>query len=459
MSRTSRRTVRGGALLGSALSVVAAVLALPGSASAAFPDTPYPQVVLDHTLTTSPFVGSSVSMRDNEGSAYVPNDASLWLADDDGRKIYEVDPFTGALKRTIGDAVFTAAAQYGGGPLAGTWRDRDFESISYDAVNDTLYAFSGKCCTTSVLPTVFRLTRDQSGVFQVDSYQPLPAGSDFTGSAWNPADAQLYVGVNSDLRTYDYVTNTPGPTFQVPKLKKITGMTFSSSGADLYVTHADPMVSRVSWATKTLVSGWTFNLSSFGVVDARAVEIIGDKFWISDGYDFRPAGDPLSHAVFVFDVTPPPPDFNIVGNPGFEAGLSGWNNNGNAAATLEQVAGGQSGSYAARLTNTSTTASTLTLNDSPNWVTTTTAATYTAKVWVRSDTGVGSAVLQLREYSGSTLVRLTSTSVALSPTWQQLTVPIVPGAPGSSTLDLNVYAYKAAAGTNVYVDDVVLNIG
>jgi hypothetical protein len=458
MTTSTRRLLHAVALLGCVVSTLASIWVLQAPA-AAFPSTPYPQISLDHRLMTTPFSGSGVSMRDDEGSAYVPRDNSLWLADDDGRKLYEVDPDTGVLKRTIGEAVLTASTQYGGGPTAGTWRDRDLESIAYDATHDVLYVFSGKCCTTSVLPTVFRLTRDATGAFQVDSYQPLAAGSDFTGAAWNPGDGNLYVGVGTDLRTYDYATNTAGPTFQVPKLKHVTGLTFSADGQDLYVSHATTMVSRVDWATRTLVSGWSFDLTSFGIQDARAVEIIHDQLWVSDGYDFRPTGDPLAHAVFVFNVTLPPPDYNIVGNSGFEQGTSGWNNNGTANVVLEQAAGGHSGSYAARLTNGNSTSTTMTLNDSPNWVATSTTGTYTAHAWVRSDTGTGKAYVRLREYQGSTLVTLTSSVVTLSPTWQQVTVSLTPQAAGSSSIDLNVYVSGAPAGTNLYVDDVVLNIG
>ena len=53
-------------------------------------------------------------MRDHEGSAYVPVDGSLWLADDNGRKIYEVNPTTGTLKRVIDDDAFIATPRYGG---------------------------------------------------------------------------------------------------------------------------------------------------------------------------------------------------------------------------------------------------------------------------------------------------------------------------------------------------------
>jgi hypothetical protein len=207
-----------------------------------------------------------------------------------------------------------------------------------------------------------------------------------------------------------------------------------------------------------MVSGWSFDLSPFGVLDARAVEVFNDQLWVSDGYDYRAPGDPLAHALFVFDLTLPPPDYNIVGNSGFEQGTTGWNSNGTAGVTLDRPEAGHSGTYAARLTNTNTTATTMTLNDaSPNWVATSSAGTYTATAWVRSDTGTGKASLRIREYQGSTLVVLASSVVTLSPTWQQVTLTMSPQAPGSSYLDLNVSVSGAPAGTNLYVDDVVLN--
>jgi len=150
------------------------------------------------------------------------------------------------------------------------------------------------------------MLRNGSGVFQVESYQPLPTGSDFTASGWNPADGKLYVGVHKDFRSYDYATNSPGPTFQVPTLRAILGMSFSANGQQLYVAHHDSsgnaQLSVVDWGTKTLVPGWTFTLTSFGIRDSRAVEMINGQFYILDGYDGRAKGDPLRHALYVFNV-------------------------------------------------------------------------------------------------------------------------------------------------------------
>ena len=57
----------------------------------------------------------------------------------------------------------------------------------------------------------------------------------------------------------------------------------------------------------------------------------------------------------------------------------------------------------------------------------------------------------------ATVVVLASSVVTLSPTWQRVTLTMSPQAPGSSYLDLNVSVSGAPAGTNLYVDDVVLN--
>ncbi len=89
-----------------------------------------PQGHLVRLIRTTPFANTAVSMKDAEGSAYVPRDHSLWLADDYGRRIYEVNPSTGALKRVIGQkklAIGTAARRWrqgGDRPHAGSGEHR-----------------------------------------------------------------------------------------------------------------------------------------------------------------------------------------------------------------------------------------------------------------------------------------------------------------------------------------------
>jgi len=150
---------------------------------------------------------------------------------------------------------------------------------------------------------------------------------------------------------------------------------------------------------------------------------------------------------------------NFVGNPGFETGTSGWNNGGSGAGiTLARASDGHSGGFAAQLTNTGTTASTCSLNDSSNWVATTSAGTYTGTLWVRADVAGATLKLRIREYNGSTLVGSQSTLATLGTGWQLVTGAYVPVAPGSSTLDLNAYDSSAAAGTCFYADDASINV-
>jgi parallel beta-helix repeat protein len=153
---------------------------------------------------------------------------------------------------------------------------------------------------------------------------------------------------------------------------------------------------------------------------------------------------------------------NLVANPGFETDLSGWNTSGSGSnISLARAAGGHSGSWAAKLTNTGTTTSTCTLNDSPDWARPTSAGTYTGSIWVRADVAGKTLKLRVREYSGSTLVGTQTTLATLTTSWQQVTVSYTTLAPGSSTLDFNAYLASADAppGTCFYADDVAISRG
>jgi DNA-binding beta-propeller fold protein YncE len=233
--------------------IAVALTVLLFSAQAAFGAT----LELDRMIQTSPFKGTSVSMGDNEGSAFVASDNSLWLADDSKKRIYEVDPTTGALKRTIARRAFNDAPKLGGGPPAGTERTNDFEAIAYNWRKDVLYVFSGPCCNSSMRATAFRLTR-RSGRFKVESYQPLPTGADYTAAAWSPTDGKIYVGKGEEIRSFNYAAGTASASFRVG-VRGITGMDFSSDGADLFVTLNSERLVRIDWPTRTPVSGWTFD--------------------------------------------------------------------------------------------------------------------------------------------------------------------------------------------------------
>lgn len=259
-------------------------------------------LTLARTIQTNPFVGTTTRMKDGEGSAFVPSDDSLWLIEDVSGRAYEVNPTTGALKSVISNSDFQNAVQLGGTATAGENRAGDLEAMAYDPDTDTLYAFSGKCCTSAELPTAYRLRRGTNGKFAVESFQPLPDGSDFTGAAWAARDGKLYVGVNSDLRSYDYSTNSVGAVFHVRQLGGIYGMSFSADGSELFVVAKSARLYRVDWTTRSIEPTWSVDLKPFGIQDARGVEIIHDQLYVLDGYDSRDRNDPLKYAVYVFDM-------------------------------------------------------------------------------------------------------------------------------------------------------------
>jgi hypothetical protein len=152
-----------------------------------------------------------------------------------------------------------------------------------------------------------------------------------------------------------------------------------------------------------------------------------------------------------------PADPNLLYNDGFESDLAEWNTSGSSAGvTLTREAGGHSGDWAAKLTNTATSTGGCTLNDSPFIPLTTAPGTYTATLWVRGETAGQTLRLRLREYSGSTLAGTQSTSVTLTTSWQQLTVSYTPATAGT-TLDFNAYIAGAPPGTCFLADDAAIS--
>ena len=282
----------------------AAVFTMVGIGNAeALISTTQPQLTLNHFIRTTPFQGSSSEVRDNEGSAYVAGDDALWMASDNDDALFEVDRTTGALRRKVAQAAFINAPRFGVGGAAGQARTEDLEALAYDANADVIYAFSG---STSATPTAFRLTRDASHQFQVQSWQPLP--SEWTGAGWRAADGLTYVANNATIRTYDFVTNTFGPSFSIPGLASIYGLDFDDVTGDLLAVNTNQRLYRASMTTRTLLTGWNgISLTGFGLLDTRAVEVIGEQVLVTDGADsnVRPHTDPMAHAVFVLDVSGP----------------------------------------------------------------------------------------------------------------------------------------------------------
>ncbi|MET0459946.1 MAG: hypothetical protein ABW195_11920, partial [Ilumatobacteraceae bacterium] len=63
-------------------SIVVTPALVGGGVARALPSTSQPRLTLNRLIRTSPFPSSATTVRDNEGSAFVPGDNALWLASD-----------------------------------------------------------------------------------------------------------------------------------------------------------------------------------------------------------------------------------------------------------------------------------------------------------------------------------------------------------------------------------------
>ena len=107
--------------------------------------------------------------------------------------------------------------------------------------------------------------------------------------------------MGSDLRTYDYPSNALGQPFQIADLTGIFGLSFSRDGSEMYAVTNGEVLYAVDWQSQTIIPEWSFDLTPFGVLDSRAVERIGGRFFVLDGAPRR-GDDRLEYAVFKFDV-------------------------------------------------------------------------------------------------------------------------------------------------------------
>jgi PKD repeat protein len=307
------------ALIVAAVGVVAGA----GTASATIPIYTHPGLQQARFINTNPFVGTTTKPSDAEGLAYVPGaagpqDDSIWLADDNAHRLYEIDATSGVLKRIVSRAELAAAVELGGTQVAGDNTASDFEAMAYDAAHDTLYVFAGKCCSTSIQAAAFRLLRDANGIFRVDSFQPFTSPlNDFSGVG--EINGELWTALGRVLYKFDYETNTFSNSFTISGIAGSIDGISDSSGGDVWMVNSEDTLYRVNWTTRTLYPNHTFAMAPLGINDSRAVELVGDQLFICDGYDGYPSGSPNRYAIKVYDVvnldSPSPPTASFTASP------------------------------------------------------------------------------------------------------------------------------------------------
>ena len=269
-------------------------------------------------------------------------------------------------------------------------------------------------------------------------------------------------GNDSALTTADNITVVVNPATGInsaPKVDAGPDQTITLSGAaNLAGTVTDdglpnpPATTTITWSKVSGPGTVTFTTPNAASTDAR--------FSVTGTYVLALKGDDSALSatdqvqVIVNADSGGGGGTNLVTNSGFETATTGWKA---STGALTRVASPHTGSWAGAMTNTGSSSVTCQLNDSPNWVTSTTAGTYTATAWVKSDAaGSGTTVrLRFREYdSAGTNLGTKESTIVLSTSYQQVVLTYTPTAAGS-TLDFNVLRSSTPAGALCYnVDDI-----
>jgi hypothetical protein len=79
--------------------------------------------------------------------------------------------------------------------------------------------------------------------------------------------------------------------------------------------------------------------------------------------------------------------------------------------------------------------------------------TYTTSIWARSDTPGLTLRLRVREFASGVLQGTVSSTIPLTPSWQQVGTDYTPIAPGQSTLDVEAFTSNTPVGVCFRADD------
>jgi hypothetical protein len=299
----------------------------------------------------------------------------------------------------------------------------------------------------------FRLTTGSPAVDSADSSVPGEQVADVTGSDRFDDTGVPNTGIGprgyDDRGAYEKTDTTRDASPDA-----VLALSPTSGTAPVTVT-ADASGSTDTDATP--VATYAFDFGDGATVRAQAAPTATHSYTVPGSYTVAVSvADTAGLTTTVTRTVTVGTPGNLVGNADFETALTGWA--ALAGCDLTRTSGGHGGSWAATLTNSSTTSQSCTLNDSPNWVTKTVAGSYTASAWIRGD-GVGQQVkLRLREYVGTTLVGTGTATVTTTGDWQQVQVSYPVTSQGSA-LDLNLYETGQATGHTLQIDDVAESTG
>jgi len=324
---------------------------------------------------------------------------------------------------------------------------------------------SGDAAGLPILPGLVR--RDEVAAGTIDHAIRVTAPHIADAFVW-PASHKAATGGASDppmgawfrlKASFDISGFSPANQVVLRALKQ-HGMVLADNGSSWFLSGApDP-----GWNDDDLGVLRTVPGSAFEAVDVSSLKVSDTSYGVAGGSTTtttKPTTTTTTTKPSTTTTTKPPATTtttvptapNLVANPGFESGLSGWNT-GTSQTTLTRFCTiAHSGSCSAQIGRSTSTGDAV-LDDSPNTISSTTAgATYAASTWVRAPYG-RSVTLRLREYRGSSVVQYRTVVVTAIGGWQQITVSSPP-AMGGTSISLDVLV-SLTTSLQAQVDDVTL---
>jgi len=217
---------------------------------------------------------TDTTLKDLEALSYSASDNALWVADDDGKQIYNINLATQQTEEIVRG--FDALVPHS-----------NIKAVAYDINSDTLYAFARNN------RTIFRLTKDNNGKFIIKDFKHL----DSPVVAATFINGELYVSCYGQIRTYDYESNTLSShkLFSLPYT--IEDMAYADD--ILWAVTENNHLHKIEFSSMHLLD--SYDLASYGLKDARGVEVIADKLYIGEGAD--QIGNGLEHAIYILNTS------------------------------------------------------------------------------------------------------------------------------------------------------------
>lgn len=242
--------------------------------------------------------------KDAASLAYVPQDDTFWMSDDNLPGVHVIARGTGAFLDTIHSDDFLSAFPDAalcddgdGNPATSCSYTNEFEVVAFDAAAESLYVINTVNNPTLVpplqKPAIFRLVRQNCATcFAFDAWRALPEGFAYNGAA--VVNGQLWVADGRELYVYDFASNTVDIATQVSLPRNVRGLAFD--GTNLWAQFADELGVH-EWPSGVELA--RHDLSVFSVDDLSGLEVVGNTIYVLEGL----AG---SNPIRRFTETPPP---------------------------------------------------------------------------------------------------------------------------------------------------------